>query len=136
VDVDTAAKVGVMDYVQILDDRHRLGRDAMLGQHGRQVQHTALVRHPMVGGNEQLDIRNVVEQAAEGFVQDSQMPGRLRMVRPVGVHGVVGGGDEGQIVVFPKQGVAGRVDGPAVDFQGIDGRRLARCSDGLDSGLL
>ena len=91
----------MMRHIAVFDDGNRLGADAMLRQDGRQMQHTALVRHTVVGGNQNLHIGQVVHQPPQGGVQDGEVARRFGMLRPVGMHGVIGGGDKRQVVMLP-----------------------------------
>ena len=79
----------------------------------------------MVGGQQQGDVGMRVQQRGYGVVQDGYVALGLRLVRGVGVHGEVGGGYVHDVGGFQRHGVGGGADGPAVDVQRVDGRRLA-----------
>ena len=114
-----------MHDVQILDDRDRARLDTPLSQNGRQVQHTPLVGHPMIGRDQQLHIGDFSHQLAQRIIQNGNMAARFRVVRSVHVHRIVSGGDEGKIVMLRFQSRPRRVDRPAVDLQGIYAGRVA-----------
>ena len=79
----------------------------------------------MVGGYQHPGPGGLLCYRAQAFVQQGYVAGRFGMLWAVGVHRVVGGGQVHQVEVLPRHGVAPGVQHPAVDLQGVDGRRLA-----------